>query len=188
MSIQSELTTLANSIRTKNFLPSSNKLTIDDINKYMNRLELSIDETKNMLRDTDNFGLNTAWKNSLFAQVGRDNENSPLYTWRTPEQHAHYLSQEIKGAKFNTPYVWKFYARADQIGDKFHTELWGGGGSKDFTLTNQWKLCITSGMFTFTNKTKTIYFGSVATNKGNVSITLPVLTEYIPLGGGGTYR
>lgn len=184
MSIQSELTTLANSIRTKNFFPSSNKLTIADINKYMNRLELSIDETKNMLRDTDNFGLNTAWKNSLFAQVGRDSENSPLYTWRTPEQHAHYLSQEIKDAKYNTMYVWKFYARADQEGDRVHTELWGGGGSSNFTLTNQWKLCITSGLLTFTDKPKSIYFGSLATNKGNVSITLPVLTEYTPLGGG----
>lgn len=184
MSIQSELTTLANSIRSKNFLPSSNKLTIDDINKYMNRLELSIDETKNMLRDTDNFGLNTAWNNSLYAQVGRDSENSPLYTWRTPSQHASYLSQEIEGAEYNTMYVWKFYARADQVGDKFHTELWGGGGSKDFTLINQWKLCISAGMLTFADKPKRIYLGSVATNKGNVSVTLPVLTEYIPLGGG----
>lgn len=184
MSIQSELTTLANSIRTKNFLPSSNKLTIDDINKYMNRLELSIDETKNMLRDSDNFRANTAWFNNHPEQIGRDNEYSPLYFWRTPSQYGDYLSQEIKDAKLNTQYVWKFYARADQEGDRVHTELWGGGGSNNFTLTNQWKLCIASGLLTFTNKPKSIYFGSLATNKGNVSITLPVLTEYTPLGGG----
>ena len=183
MSIQSELTTLANSIRSKNFLPSSNKLTIADINKYMSRLELSIDETKNMLRDTDNFGLNTAWQNKLYEQVGRDSANSPLYAWRTPSQYGSYLSQDIEGAEYNTMYVWRFYARADQVGDKFHTELWGGGGSKDFTLTDQWKLCISAGMLTFA-KPKQIYLGSVATNKGNVSMTLPVLTEYIPLGGG----
>lgn len=180
MSLNEKMTKLANVIRNKSL--TNGKLGFEDMIKYTNSLTLDIDETKNMLRDTDNFGLNTAWKNSLFAQVDRDNETSPLYTWRTPEQHAHYLSQEIKDAKFNTQYVWKFYARADQIGDKVHTELWGGGGSKDFTLTNQWKLCITSGMLTFTNKPKNIYFGSVATNKGKVSMTMPVLVEY-KLGG-----
>lgn len=180
MSLNETMTKLANVIRNKSL--TNSKLGFEDMIKYTNSLTLNIDETKNMLRDTDNFGLNTAWHNNLDEQVGRDGENSLLYMWRTPSQYGNYLNQEIEGAEYNTMYVWKFYARADQAGDKFHTELWGGGGSKDFTLTNQWKLCISAGMLTFADSPKRIYLGSVATNKGNVSMTMPVLVEY-KLGG-----
>lgn len=179
MSLNETITKLANVIRNKSL--TNSKLGFEDMIKYTNSLTLNIDETKNMLRDTDNFGPNTAWQNNLYEQVGRDSENSPLYAWRTPSQYGNYLNQEIEGAEYNTMYVWKFYARADQVGDKFHTELWGGGGSKDFVLTNQWKLCISAGMLTFANP-KRIYLGSVATNKGKVSMTMPVLVEY-KLGG-----
>lgn len=180
MSLNKTITELANVIRNKSL--TNSKLGFEDMIKYTNSLTLDIDETKNMLRDAYDFGLNTAWSNSLFAQVGRDSENSPLYMWRTPSQHGNYLTQEIEGAECNTMYVWKFYARADQAGDKFHTELWGGGGSRDFTLTNQWKLCISAGMLAFADKPKRIYLGSVATNKGNVSMAMPVLVKY-KLGG-----
>lgn len=180
MSLNKTITELANVIRNKSL--TNSKLGFEDMIKYTNSLTLDIDETKNMLRDADNFGPNTAWQNNLYEQVGKDSENSPLYMWRTPSQSKNYLSQEIKGAEYNTMYVWRFYARADNAGDKFHAELWGGGGSKDFTLTNQWKLCISAGMLTFTGELKQIYLGSVATNKGNVSMTMPVLVEY-KLGG-----
>lgn len=178
MSLNETITKLANVIRNKSL--TNSKLGFEDMIKYTNSLTLDIDETKNMLRDAYDFGPNTAWQNNLYEQVGR--ENSSSYIWRTPSQCINYLSQEIEGAEYNTMYVWKFYARADQTGDKFHTELWGGEGSKNFTLTNQWKLCISAGMLTFANKPKRIYLGSVATNKGNVSMTMPVLVKY-KLGG-----
>lgn len=178
MSFNGTMTKLADTIRSKTL--TSGGLSLEDMIKHINCLTLDIDETKNMLRDAYDFGPNTAWQNKLYEQIGR--ENSYSYMWRTPSQSTNYLSQEIEGAEYNIMYVWRFYAKADNAGDKFHTELWGGGGRKDFTLTNQWKLCISAGMLTFTNNPKIIYLGSVASNKGNISMTMPVLVKY-ELGG-----
>lgn len=174
MSFNGTMTKLADAIRSKTL--TSGGLSLEDMIKHINSLTLDIDETKNMLRDTNDFGADSAWHNPLSKQVG--SENSYSYAWRTPQQSTSYLNQEIKGAEYFTMYVWKIYAKADQAGDKLHTELWGGGGSKNFTLTTQWKSYISVGQLTNTQNPKSIYWGSVASNKGNISMTLPVLVKY----------
>ncbi len=174
MSFNGTMTKLADTIRNKTL--TSGGLSLEDMIKHINCLTLDIDKTKNMLRDTNNFGAESAWHNPLSEQVG--SENSYSYVWRTPSQSTNYLFQEIEGAEYNIMYVWKIYAKADQAGDKLHTELWGGGGRKNFTLTTQWKPYISAGMLTNTQKPKSIYWGSVASNKGNISMTLPVLVKY----------
>lgn len=181
MSVSNKLTSLANAIRDKSL--TEDKLSLEDMVQCINRLTFDVDETKNLLGGLNDLR-NAPWGNDYPYQVGRidDSNDSPMYAWRTPGQHEQYLRQTIKNAKLNTLYVWKFYARADKNGDKVHSELCGGGGKKDFSLTSQWKLCISFGMLTYTNKPFDLYIGSVSTNEGNVSMTMPVLTE-LKIGG-----
>ncbi|WP_239879270.1 phage specificity protein [Limosilactobacillus reuteri] len=68
---------------------------------------------------------------------------------------------------------WTVYARADNNGDKLHTELWGGGGSTDQSLTTEWK------KYKFTGTPNAnhhdFYFWGVQGNKGNINVALPMM-------------
>ena len=78
-------------------------------------------------------------------------------------------------------YTCSFWAKADNAGDKAHTELWGGIGAADFVLTTNWvryTVVLTSLPDANTNYFHSMYSIQVpAENKGNVYIALPKLEK-----------
>ena len=69
--------------------------------------------------------------------------------------------------------TWSVWAKADNLGDTLHTELFGGGGITDQTLSQGWQKYIFHGaMDPFSYK---IFFWGPSTNKGSVYIALPSL-------------
>lgn len=62
--------------------------------------------------------------------------------------------------KPSTPVTWTFWARADNAGDKIHTELFGGSGYTDIALTQEWTQYTVSATTSATQQV--VYFGSVS--------------------------
>ena len=77
----------------------------------------------------------------------------------------------LDGPYDNQPVTWTVYAKADNAGDKLHTELWGGGGYTDQPLTNNWQV------YQFTGQRNVaqpyFYFWGRQGNKGNIYVALP---------------
>ncbi|MCG0767043.1 collagen-like protein [Lactiplantibacillus plantarum] len=81
----------------------------------------------------------------------------------------------------STQYTASFWAKADNAGDKAHTELWGSNGATDFVLTTNWVryiAVVTSASDAGTNTNHSgCYFGVIDGNKGNVYIAVPKLEK-----------
>lgn len=77
----------------------------------------------------------------------------------------------LDGPYDNQPVTWTVYAKADNVGDKLHTELWGGGGYTDRSLTNNWQV------YQFTGQRNTdhpdFYLWGCQGNKGSIYVALP---------------
>lgn len=67
--------------------------------------------------------------------------------------------------------TWTVYAKADNAGDKLHTELWGGGGYTDQPLTTKWQRYKFAGNHADSNHS--FYLWGVNSNKGKVYVALP---------------
>ncbi|WP_368651301.1 chromosome partitioning protein ParA [Limosilactobacillus reuteri] len=75
--------------------------------------------------------------------------------------------------------TWVVYARAENAGDKMHTELWGGGGCTDQSLTTKWQAYKFSGHRNIDHPD--FYLWGCVGNKGNIYVALPfaVVGNYI---------
>lgn len=75
--------------------------------------------------------------------------------------------------------TWVVYAKADNAGDKMHTELWGGGGYTDQSLTTKWQAYKFSGHRDINHHD--FYLWGCVGNKGNIYVALPfaVVGNYI---------
>ena len=75
--------------------------------------------------------------------------------------------------------TWVVYARAENAGDKMHTELWGGGGCTDQSLTTKWQSYKFSGHRNIDHPD--FYLWGCVGNKGNIYVALPfaVVGNYI---------
>ncbi|MDC6077705.1 chromosome partitioning protein ParA [Limosilactobacillus reuteri] len=75
--------------------------------------------------------------------------------------------------------TWAVYAKADNAGDKMHTELWGGGGYTDQSLTTEWQAYKFSGHRNINHPD--FYLWGCVGNKGNIYVALPfaVVGNYI---------
>lgn len=180
MSLNNKMLGLANSIRSKSLI--DDKMSIDDMIMIVNsKLEPLIDDTANVLYPVGNLRNENGnhWVNSYINQVGQDNEKSPVYTWRTPSQSNDYLLQLIDGVKAGDTFISRFYARADSLGDKVHFEMFGGAGSKDYVLSNYWTPCYSIAKIIRLNadNKSAVYYGSLKSNAGNISICLPTLVK-----------
>ena len=82
------------------------------------------------------------------------------------------VSQQVQTPP-SQPVTWSVYAKADNAGDKLHTELFGSGGRTDQAITTDWCRYIFNGAFNPTNTT--VYFWGVGGNKGDIQIALPKL-------------
>jgi Uncharacterized protein involved in exopolysaccharide biosynthesis len=67
--------------------------------------------------------------------------------------------------------TWVVYAKADNAGDKMHTELWGGGGYTDQSLTTKWQAYKFSGHRNINHPD--FYLWGCVGNKGNIYVALP---------------
>lgn len=83
-------------------------------------------------------------------------------------------SQSIQKTTSQTV-IWSVYAKADNSGDKLHTELFGGGGKTDQALTTSWSRYTFQGTFNPTRRD--LYFWGASGNKGNVQMALPNLKD-----------
>lgn len=173
MSIQSELMILANIIRNKYF--TNAKLSVHDMAILANFLYPTVNTMQNEF--TDPFNLSTNWVGTSASAVTKDHGYT-VYSFgsKTP-----YLYQTVANAELNVLYAWSFYAKADNKGDKVHTEIFGGHGYADFTLGTNWQVCYSWGSFGNANN-KNVYFAGVGSNKGLVYIANPVLVK-LPWGG-----
>lgn len=77
----------------------------------------------------------------------------------------------LDGPYDNQPVTWTVYAKADNAGDKLHTELWGGGGLTEQPLTTEWKVYKFTG-HRVTNHPDFYLWGCIG-NKGNIYVALP---------------
>lgn len=75
--------------------------------------------------------------------------------------------------------TWVVYAKAENAGDKMHTELWGGGGVTDQPLTTEWQAYKFSGHRNIDHPD--FYLWGCVGNKGNIYVALPfaVVGNYI---------
>lgn len=75
--------------------------------------------------------------------------------------------------------TWVVYAKADNAGDKMHTELWGGGGYTDQSLTTEWQAYKFSGHRNINHPD--FYLWGCVGNKRNIYVALPfaVVGNYI---------
>ena len=89
------------------------------------------------------------------------------------------LTTDLDGPYDNQPVTWTVYAKADNAGDKLHTELWGGGGVTDQPLTTEWKTYKFSGHRNINHPD--FYLWGCVGNKGNIYVALPfaVVGNYI---------
>ena len=67
--------------------------------------------------------------------------------------------------------TWVVYAKADNAGDKMHTELWGGGGLTEQPLTTKWQAYKFSGHRDINHHD--FYLWGCVGNKGNIYVALP---------------
>lgn len=77
----------------------------------------------------------------------------------------------LDGPYDNQPVTWTVYAKADNAGDKLHTELWGGGGYTDQPLTNNWQVYQFTGQQNIDHPD--LYLWGYPGNKGNIYVALP---------------
>lgn len=174
MSIQSELTLLSNCIRDRYF--TNTKLSIHDMAVLVTELYPSVNEMQNEFTDPLNFSTN--WVGESAKPVTKYHDYA-VYSFGPKSP---YLYQTVSSAELNVLYAWSVYAKADTQGDKLHTEMFGGHGYKDCTLSTDWKIYYSWGSFGNANN-KNVYFAGVSSNKGLVYIANPVLVK-LSMGGG----
>lgn len=81
------------------------------------------------------------------------------------------INTSLDGPYDNQPVTWTVYAKADNVGDKLHTELWGGGGYTDQPLTNNWQVYQFTGQRNTNNHS--FYLWGYQGNKGSIYVALP---------------
>ncbi|MCD7134019.1 hypothetical protein LTY58_02760 [Limosilactobacillus rudii] len=125
--------------------------------------------TSNLLHDSDTF---SSWYKGPSISISTDKYlNGAIAVLKNTGSGGDSLNAQLDGPYDNQPVTWTVYARADNAGDKLHTELWGGGGITDQALTTDWQV------YKFTGKRDTrnhsFYLWGCQGNKGNVYAVLP---------------
>lgn len=133
----------------------------------------------NLLTNTSDFSSNWYGMPSISTTVKYNGHPIMVFTSSTQQ-----LANQNFGLGIlqnSTQYVASFWAKADNAGDKAHTELWGSNGATDFVLTTNWTryaAVLTSYSDANTNNLHSAaYFGTTNGNTGNIYIALPKLEK-----------
>ncbi len=136
------------------------------LNDKVNGMQIG---TSNLLHHSDTFD---GWGRQSTVTISSEKYlNGNIAVLATNGSGSNNLSSSLDGPYDDQPVTWTVWAKADNAGDRLHTELWGGGGFTDQPLTTNWKL------YKFTGHRNInyhyLYFWGVAGNKGNIYVALP---------------
>lgn len=142
-----------------------------------NELVAIIGSGTNLLTGTSDFSSN--WNGQSSVSTTTDYNGYPSMVFTSSSQLL--ANQPVGELENSFQYASSFWAKADNAGDKAHTELWGSIGKADFVLTTNWvhyTTVLTSYSDVSTNiNHSTCFFGVPDGNKGNVYIALPKLEK-----------
>lgn len=173
MTVSETLARLADSIRGLSL--TTDKMTVVQMADLVQSVTPNINETANLLQDP--FNLKTGWINAggnLIEVAGRGFS----YVRITPGRltgNAYVYQPSIKSISKGDLYICSFYAKADNVGDKIHTETYSAAGFKNFPLTKSWQRLYVKARSRV--DATSLYFGAVSGNKGNVYLALPTLVK-----------
>ncbi|OYS87800.1 hypothetical protein CBG24_03515 [Limosilactobacillus reuteri] len=133
--------------------------------------------TRNLLHHSDTF---EGWHKGDSVSVSSTKYlNGNIAVLKNTGSGGNALDANLDGPYNNQPISWAVCAKADNAGDKLHTELWGGGGFTDQALSTEWKTYKFTGQRDARNHA--FYLWGCQSNKGNIYIALPfaVVGNYI---------
>ncbi len=133
--------------------------------------------TSNLLHHSDTF---EGWYKGASVSISNEKYlNGSVAILNNSGSGVNALNADLDGPYDNQPISWAVYAKADNAGDKLHTELWGGGGVTDQALSTEWKTYKFTGQRDARNHA--LYLWGCQSNKGNIYIALPfaVVGNYI---------
>ncbi|MGI3099151.1 phage tail protein [Companilactobacillus alimentarius] len=130
----------------------------------------------NLLTNTGDLSANWIGITSISTTAKYNGHPSAVFT---PSSQLARQNFDLEKLQNSTQYTASFWAKADNAGDKAHTELFGNIDATDFVLTTDWvryTAVLTSRSDAGTNISHSIYFfGVIAGNKGNIYIAEPKL-------------
>ena len=171
---------------TVNQVSAEQKTMADQINQKVSSIEYQTLKdkvngmkigTRNLLHHSDTFD---GWHKGASVSVSSNKYlNGNIAVLKNTGSGGTALDADLDGPYDNQPISWAVYAKADNAGDKLHTELWGGGGFTDQPLTTEWQV------YKFTGQRDarghSLYLWGCQGNKGNIYVALPfaVVGNYI---------
>lgn len=138
---------------------------VDGVNDRVNNLKVG---TSNLLHHSDTFD---GWNKGALTNISGKYLNGNVATLGGAGVNGGQITTNLDGPYDDQPVTWTVYAKADFAGDKLHTELWGGGGLTEQSLTTDWKLYKFSGQRNVNHPD--FYLWGVTGNKGNIYVALP---------------
>ncbi len=138
-------------------------------NELKNRLDSLKVGTSNLLHHSDTFD---GWTKGASVSVTVNKYlGGSVAIFNSPGSGTNALNTDLDGPYDNQPVTWTVYAKADNAGDKLHTELYGGGGFNNQSLTTEWQV------YKFTGQRDTrnhgFFLWGCTGNKGNIYVALP---------------
>ena len=155
--------------KTADVKATANGLRVDlnSVTDRMNNLKIG---TSNLLHHSDTF---EGWHKGASVSISNEKYlNGTVAILNNSGSGVTALNTDSMDGPYDEKYVtWTVYAKADNAGDKLHTELWGGGGTTDKALTTEWQ----SYRFTGQRDARghSLYFWGCVGNKGNIYVALP---------------
>lgn len=148
----------------------SAKVSSSDLNALNDKLNNMKIGTRNLLHNSDTFD---GWDKGTSVTITSDKylNGTIAVLGNTGLDGGSQVEAPLDGPYDNQPVAWTVYAKADNVGDKLHTELFGGGGYTDQPLTNDWQIYQFNGQRN-TNRPD-FYLWGCQGNKGNIYVALP---------------
>lgn len=156
--------------KTADVQATANGLQVDlnSVTDRMNNLKVG---TSNLLHHSDTF---EGWHKGASVSVSSNKYlNGNIAVLKNTGSGGTALDAELDGPYDNQPISWAVYAKADNAGDKLHTELWGGGGFADQPLTTEWQVYKFTGQRDARDRDHSFYLWGCQGNKGNIYVALP---------------
>ena len=139
---------------------------VNNVNSKLDNLQVG---TRNLLHHSDTFD---SWHKGSSVSISSEKYlGGAVATLNNSGSGGNALCSGLDVTNDEKHITWTVYARADNNGDKLHTELWGGGGLTDQPLTTEWKRYKFAGDHADTYNI--FYLWGVNTNKGNIYVALP---------------
>lgn len=178
----SDVTGMLNGYATQSWSQGQISAAKNEISASVETVKNQVDNSAvgtNLLTNTGNLSANWGGQSSVSTTTEYNGHPSMVFTSSNQQLALQKLS--LGKLQNSTQYTASFWAKADNAGDKAHTELWGSLGMTNFVLTTDWvryTAVLTSFSDANTNDSHSnCYFGVPNGNKGNVYIALPKLEK-----------